>query len=114
MNETKNIHTELYREFTEIPFYDSVTVIFGEQVVKGFFVFQTKYTLYITNWRLVNKIDLNSAVWHHGEVQVLPSRIVLIEKYIFRNSNKPKGENEKIIAENDRERKHISRKLVTI
>jgi len=114
MNNLKDEFEELYMKLTEIPLYDSVAIIVGEEVIKGLFVFQTKYAIYITSWKMVKKLDLNSAVWHLGEIQVLPSRIVLIEKYIFRNSDKTKGENEKIIAENDRERKMHKQKLIAI
>ena len=65
-----------------------------------------RVAIYVSDWKLASRIVIEDAILEYGSFSVMPARIVLIEKYLFRNTIKEQDETEKIIKQNDIERQN--------
>jgi hypothetical protein len=100
LNGNIDLYFKKFKQFTKIPFWDSVFVISEGVVYKGLFMFQERRYLYVSDWKHAKRFELDE--YTIGQLDVIPARIVLVEKYVLRNL----GEHvEGVIKENDLERK---------
>jgi hypothetical protein len=110
MQETTGKASELRRQITKrltercvtIPFWDSVAIILNDRVYKGVLLYQTDRSIFISNWRFSLKCNIAFCIEKENFIDIVPSRIVLVEKYILRNAD--------INAESDIKKNDIERK----